>query len=42
MAMDHVIHTNRDGTTIHNNTIDEKIPNRKLPAIQKRSRTQHA
>jgi len=27
MAMDHDVYTNRDGTTIHNNTINEKIPN---------------
>jgi hypothetical protein len=27
MAMDHGVYTNRDGITIHNNTINEKIPN---------------
>jgi hypothetical protein len=30
MAMDHVIYTNRDGVTIHNNTINEKIQCTKL------------
>jgi len=25
MAMDHVIYTNWDGITVHNNTINEKI-----------------